>query len=325
MDIGAFDLNLIRVLLAVADESSVSLAARKLGLSQPAASSAINRLRAALDDPVIVRTRTGVVLTSRAQQFAQSAEAALTLISTELTAPRDFDPATSKSQFTILMSEIGDVVATPDLIQEVRTRAPGITLKIKAFSGRSYMSELETGEADLIFGDLQRRHDALMSTHLYKTPFVCLYRGGHPLAGKMMSAEDYYDAEHLTYVKDVRRISLRALSERGAQRKVALTLPHYIGIPGVLAKTDLIATVTEGLAKTFVSNHELAYQPLPFDVPPFSVSIFWHPRANNDQAHQWLRNLFCEIFRSSREGSTREHTRVKLMLQSGDILMDRAG
>jgi DNA-binding transcriptional LysR family regulator len=296
MDISKFDLNLLRVLLAVSSEKSASLAARKLGLSQPAVSSAINRLRKALNDPIVVRTRSGVLLTPSAERLAKAAEQALSLISSQLPAQADFDASVARLQFTVLMSDIGDLVATPDLIREARLRAPGVTLRVRAFNGRSYISELESGQADLVFGSLKRPHSSLMSTRLYTTPLVCLYRQGHPFAKKTITVEDYYNAHHILHEKEMQHKSMNASSDICRERNIAIIVPHYISIPNILVVTDLVVTVTEGIAAAFANNHPLAYQDVPFDAPPLSVSIFWHQRANNDEANRWLRRVCRDIF-----------------------------
>ncbi len=299
MDINSLDLNLLRILLAVGNEQSVSRAARNLGLSQPAVSSAINRLRKALNDPVVVRARSGVLLTPKAARLAKAAEEALSLIAKQLPTVAEFDPTTARVQFTVLMSDIGDLVATPKLIREIRSCAPGVMLRVRAFNGRSYASELESGQADLVYGSLKRPHNSLMSTRLFTTPFVCLFRQGHSFSKKLITVDDYFEAGHVSYEKETQHESMDILSEMGRERQICLILPHYISIPNILAETDLVATVTKGFASAFAKTHRLAFQPLPFETPPFAVSIFWHQRANNDEANRWLRSVFRTLFRNS--------------------------
>ncbi|HEY4318862.1 MAG TPA: LysR family transcriptional regulator [Herbaspirillum sp.] len=292
IDINHIDLNLLRVLLTVGQEESVSVAAERLGLSQSTVSSALGRLRTLTRDPLFVRGQGGMQMTDYAKTLFKSVEAGFASMDLALREHASFDPGTARDTFTILMSNIGQSVSVPHLLRHAQEHAPGLRFNIMQFSRFSYLQQLETGEADLVCGYISRPKECLRSIKLVDTEFVCLFREGHPLIHDEITPQLYAKLDHVAVKRERdsgRGIEL--LHELGLEKRIKLTLPHISAIPPIIFVTDLVLTTTRGFAETYARMRGLRWLPLPYKLPSTDVAIFWHEKKQTDAANKWLRNF----------------------------------
>ncbi|MGE5146286.1 MAG: LysR family transcriptional regulator [Candidatus Eiseniibacteriota bacterium] len=298
MDISRVDLNLLLVFQAIGREQSVTKAASRLGLSQPAVSSALARLRVLLNDPLFIRTSRGMQPTLRARQLAEPIDSALGLIRTSLQQHSGFDPARSDAVLNLLITDIGEIIYLPPLIEHLRRAAPGIGLRVRHLSQSRYADALESGAADLAVGFVTNMRASFRYRRLLTDRFTCMVREDHPTIGAALTTEQYLAASHL--IKSQKGLNdglvAKTLASMGLKRRVTLTVPHVHAIPDIIARSDLIVTLPSDLAKVYVVPGKTRIVPLPVEVPAFDVGLHWHERCHNDPANRWLRGLMVELF-----------------------------
>jgi DNA-binding transcriptional LysR family regulator len=297
MDTDGIDLNLLRVIQAIDQEGSVTLAAARLGLSQPAVSNALARLRRMLDDPLFVRSSAGMEATPKARRVVMAMDAALGLIRQGLRDGTGFDPASAQEEFSLLMSDLGELVLLPPLMAHLRVWAPHVTVQTRPLSAASYAETLEAGLADLAIGYLPRPRSSLRSRRLFSDDFVCLVRPGHPVLDQPFTLDRY---ERLAHVAVSRRgrvegLVTAALATAGIERRLALVLPHFAAAPAVVLASDLAATAPRRLLDAMPGSG-LVGLPMPLPMPTIELGLYWHERAQDDAAHRWLRGAFVRLF-----------------------------
>ncbi|MBX3605462.1 MAG: LysR family transcriptional regulator [Piscinibacter sp.] len=284
--ISDFDLNLLRVFQAVHAAGNVSRAAEALGLSQPATSHALARLRRALHDPLFVRAAGGVLPTPRAERFARQVAATLKSLELALHESDRFDPAGSERRFVVHMSDIGADEFLPLLMARLRGDAPGVRLEALQLDPAAIAPALEEGRIDLAFGYLP----ALTGTeqmHLLDERYVVLLRRGHPLAAGLRDRAALQQLDFILVASHAE--PARALHVLGLESRIRLTLPHFMVAPSILASSDLAVVVPLRPALRFAARHDLQVVEPDLGLPPFAVSCHWTWRARHDSGHRWLR------------------------------------
>lgn len=299
MDITELDLNLLLVFQTIHREQNVTRTATRLGLSQPAVSSALGRLRRILGDPLFVRTRQGMQPTARALQLLGPIDQGLGLIRQGLQQHVGFDPRQADAAFTLLVSDIGELVYLPPLMQRIRIVAPGIRLRIRQLSQNHYAEALESGAADLAIGFVAAMRSSFRYRRLFSDSFVCIARADHPDAGSSIRVQQFLQAEHVIKSRagHLDGMIAKAIARLGYRLKIVLSVPHFHAIPEIVARTDLIAVVPRGLASVTPDRGRLRIMPLPFHMPSFQIGLHWHARCHDDPANRWLRKLVTDLFR----------------------------
>ena len=293
-DISNIDLNLLKSLGALLETASVSKAAERVNLSQPAMSRALNRLQFALKDPLLVRSGRGMVLTPRAETLRDPARDALARLS-GLFRPLVFDPSQAQDRFRIVAPDYLTQMILPTVLGQVFRLAPQVRVEIENLSDKA-IADLREGKVSLGFGVVEDGPtlDNVRSQALLQDRQVCLMRRDHPLAGNGMTLADYAAAPHALLSitgKGGGRID-DVLKRHGLSRTIALRVSHFLTISAVIAPTDLIITVPELLARQVMTEDLTVMEPPEeLKTPPFSVSQIWHERFTEDPAHQWLRRL----------------------------------
>ncbi len=292
MHIREFDLNLLHVFQAVHDAGSVSRAAERLQLSQPAVSHALARLRRALHDPLFVRTAGGVAPTARARRFARQASAALRLLDGAIQESDRFDPAKSQRRFAVHMSDIGADEFLPLLMARLRPQAPDIRLEAVQLEPTAVGAALEAGRIDLALGYLPdltgTETAALLEEH-----YVVLLRRGHPLAHALADRDALHRLDFILVASHAE--PGRALHQAGLASRIRLTLPHFLVAPSILETSDLAVVMPSRPAHRFAARHALEVVEADLGLPAFTVSIYWTWRMNSDPGHRWLRMLVQEV------------------------------
>jgi DNA-binding transcriptional LysR family regulator len=287
-----FDLNLLHVFQAVHAAGNVSRAAETLGLSQPAVSHALTRLRLALHDPLFVRTSGGVSPTPKAQQLARQVDAALRLLDVAIHEADSFDPARSQRRFVVHMSDIGADEFLPLLMAQVRRHAPGVRIEAQQLDPAGIGAALEEGRIDLAFGYLPEL-SGTEHLQLLDERYVVLLRQGHPLAGRLRDRAALQQLDFILVASHVE--PAKALHLLGLESRIRLTLPHFTVAPSILAESDLAVVMPLRPALRFAARHALQVVEPDLGLPPFSVSIHWSWRAQNDSGHRWLRGVVAAM------------------------------
>ncbi|MDE2606901.1 MAG: LysR family transcriptional regulator [Burkholderiales bacterium] len=299
MDIRSVDLNLLVVFDAMARHRSVSRTAEAIGLSQPATSAALARLRALFDDTLFVRAGAQMEPTPRALVLAPAVRRVVEAIESDILQPAGFEPATAQRSFTLLTPDIGEVAFLPGVLRRLRQEAPLVKLQAVSKPRTAAAAALEAGEADLAVGffpDLQKA--GYFQQALFKTSYVCIACARNEATGTRMTLKQYLAARHIVVRPDGREHFLdRFLEDKGWHRHVTLELSHFMSLLALLPGSDLVATVPEDIA-TVASRHiALKRIELPFRPPQIQVQQYWHRRMHDDDANRWLRGLFHAVNR----------------------------
>jgi DNA-binding transcriptional LysR family regulator len=294
------DLNLLPIAFALYDELNVSRAAQVLGMSQPAVSMALRKLRTIFNDPLFIRAPSGVTPTPRAHALVRAARPLVERLQEDLLAEERFDPALSTRTISIALSDVGELVFLPKLLERFRKRAPRCAIRSVSMPPPQLVQGFEKGDIDLAVGyfpDLTRH--GLLSQRLFTHHFACLMRAGHPRRAKRLSLEDFLAMEHAVVHAEGRtqEIFERFLERRRIRRKVVLHTPHFLSIPIIIARSDLVATVPHALAIHFARvSRDLVLAMPPFDIAGFDVKQHWHRKFHNDPRNRWLREQVAELF-----------------------------
>jgi DNA-binding transcriptional LysR family regulator len=292
------DLNQLVLFHQLILERSITKVADNLGVSQPAVSNSLAKLRRLFGDDLFVRTASGMVPTAFAEQLAEPVGQALATLNVGLNQQLHFDPASIHRSLTLGMTDIGEIVFLPALVKRLRREAPGVQINTVRNSAMNLREEMESGKVDMAIGPLPQLKGGFFHRRLFRQRYVCLFRQGHALERKRISAEDFRAAEHLGIVSagtaHGRVESL--LRKAGIERNVILTVPHFISVGHILRETNLVATVTETLAASLTGPFQLAYRPLPVALPEISINISWHAKVHRSPVHQWLREMIFDLF-----------------------------
>ena len=294
------DLNLLPIAFALYDELSVSRAAQKLGMSQPAVSRALHKLRTIFNDQLFIRAPTGVTPTPRAHTLVRVTRPLVERLREDLLTEERFNPALSTRTVSIALSDVGEMVFLPKLLERLRARAPQCMIRSVSMPPGQLVHGFEKGEIDLAVGyfpDLTKHN--FLQQRLFTHHFACLMRAGHPRRAKRLSLEDFLAMEHAVVHAEGRsqEIFERFLERKRIRRKVVLLTPHFLSIPIIIAGSDLVATVPHALATYFVRmSRDLAFAMPPFDIAGFDVKQHWHRKFDNDPRTRWLREQVANLF-----------------------------
>lgn len=297
MELKDIDLNLLVVFNQLLAERKVSKVAENLGLGQPAVSNALARLRRQFDDPLFLRTASGMQPTPFAEQLAESVGYALGMIHGAVNARNAFDPASSQRSFTVGMTDIGEIYFLPRLMQRIGELAPGVAISTVRNTAVNLKDAMEAGQVDLAIGLLPQLKAGFFQRRLFEQDYVCLMRRGHRLDQRRLRLADFFTAEHVAIVSagtghgQVDEI----LDKHSPQRRVKLKVPHFVAIGHILQSTDLIATVPERLAERMADPFGLTHLPHPVRLPRIAINLFWHAKYHKDPANQWLRTLVFDL------------------------------
>ena len=298
MNITDLDLNLLRVFDTIATEGSVTAAGDRIGLSQPAMSNALARLRQRFGDPLFVRTPRGMRPTPFAQQLAQPVREALRLIQTALQQHAGFDPRSSDNSFRFYMSDIGEMVFLPGLLERVKRDAPGVKIEVVRIPIRDIHAALEEGGLDLAIGFLPELTTGMRQQTLFREHYVCMLRGDHPVIGGKISAKQFREASHVlvSYAGTGHQVIEETFIAQGLSARITARVPHFLVVPMILERTDLIVTVPSRVAAIFARLGNFKVLKLPLTMHSFDVRLHWHERFHQDPANRWLRQLVTELY-----------------------------
>lgn len=310
------DLNLLRVFDAVMAERSLTRAAHKLALTQPAVSNAVRRLRETLDDELVRRTGAGMEPTPRAQALWPVVRTLLAQLETAL-APEEFVPAQACNTFVLAMADATAAALMPRMVALLASEAPGVSVRVLPLSTRDPRRLLDDEVADLAIGyfpavlaDLTAQRQAgepvsYAHQRVYDGEYVCLMRKDHPLASAPLSLDAYCAARHLLVSFSGRPYGFtdEALAALGRERRIVLTVNQFFTAGRVVASSDLLTVLPLHFFGVTGLEGELVWRPLPLSLPTVHVDALWHVRRASGAAQQWLRGL---VERSAQDNGAHE-------------------
>lgn len=298
MDAKSTDLNLLLVFDAMFRHRHVTKAGESLGLSQPAMSAAVNRLRTLMDDPLFVRSGSSMAPTPRAQELGPEIRRIVQAVENTILRPQKFDPALSDRSFSLMAPDIAEVNFLPNLLSALASSAPLIHVKTFGLPREVAAQALESGAVDLAIGyfpDLRRA--GFFQQRLFKSTHVCICRKDHPNIGDALSMEQFCMLEHAVVTPGGREhVIEQFLKAKGIQRRVKVHISHFMSLLPIIERSDLIATVPRDLAELLVLHGNLRYMETPMPSPVIDVLLIWHQRFHKDPAHAWLRQTIFSLF-----------------------------
>lgn len=298
MQLSELDLNLLVAFDALLQEGSVTRAARRVGISQPAMSNALKRLRLALEDELLVRAGGGMVPTPRALELHGPVRSALATLHRALNHDATFDPASARRHFRIVSTDYAEMVLLPGIAESLRERAPSVDLTVRPMGPE--LPGLAAGQLDLavgVFRDVPAGH---VQQALFRDRFVCVARADHPRLQGGLDLDTYCDLQHVLISASGRGPGVvdHFLEREGRSRRVALRVPHFVVAPMVVARTDMVLTLASRLACRLAPMLNLQVLAPPLELPTFTIRQLWHERYRHDAGHRFLRGLVAEVARS---------------------------
>lgn len=295
MDIKQSDIGLLIALDVLLEQESVTAAAEVLGISQPAMSAQLARLRILFNDQLLAASGRKLVPTSRALELKAPLRALLADLDLLVRQTAQFDPATTDRTFRVIGTDYIHAVLAPDLFAHVSDTAPKARVALLPFDPATVWAQLENDAADIALITGMTLPEARRRPGLTET-FKVIQRKDHPRGTDPFTLDTFCDAEHALVSPEgggfVGRTD-KLLADMGRKRRVVCSLPNFLLAPSMIASTDLIALIPERLARL---NKDLVDQfDPPFPSPTFAVDLLWHPRRQNDPAHIWLRSLISKI------------------------------
>ena len=296
----ALDPRLLMVFDEIYKSRSVSRAAESLELGQPAVSIALAKLRRHFDDPLFVRTSSGMDPTPLGEELVRPVRDALAALERVLGHRAGFDPRTSDRRFSVCMTDISQLVLLPRLWAHLRATAPGIRIDIAHLSADT-PKMLESGEADLALGFIPQLEAGFYQQALFRQDYVCMVSADHPRIRKGLTLADFEAEDHavVSFSGTGHLILDRELARQGITRRVALRIPNFLGVAFVIEHTDLIVTIPRRLGEVLEGRGRFRIFPVPFELPDYAVKQHWHERYHHDPGNRWLRGLISELLSES--------------------------
>lgn len=293
-----FNINLLRVLIALDKHRNVTKAAESLDMSQSGFSTALAKLRDQIGDPLFVRTRGGMEATPRAQAMVDVAQSILASVQTHILEQPVFNPLEAKVEYRLAMADVAEIVFLPRLLAHLSQVAPHVRLRSDPWARGELQQAMEDGRVDLALGyfpDLSS--DSFFKQRLYTHTYACIVRPEHWVLNRFTLAS-FSELGHAVVNTPSRSDELfeHFLARKGVTRKVMLRTPHHLSLPDIIAATDLIATVPLATATRFAASTLVRIVPLPFLPPRFDVQQYWHRRNHQEPRLRWLQQTIASLF-----------------------------
>ncbi|WAP66751.1 LysR substrate-binding domain-containing protein [Jiella pelagia] len=292
-----YDLNLLPIFVALMEERSVTRAAGRMGITQPALSNALSRLRLMLQDQLFVRERYGVQPTPVALELAPRIAEVLAQLDDVVLGQQTFDPDQAERVFTIAPNGYAEFVLVPAVVARLQKVAPGIKLRLTPYGNDLAETGVVSGTTALVLGRIVDPPDNLVVQHLMDEGLACAVRADHPAIGDAMTREQFEAMKHVNIVPPGRmRAGLfQALAQQQLKRDVAISVTNFFAAAEMVAVTDYCATLPSLICRQLMHDPRLKILPAPVDLGSFPLEMAWHVRYRHDPAHRWLRALIGEV------------------------------
>jgi len=299
MKLNNLDLNLLVVFNAIYTEGSLTKAGEIVGITQPAVSSALAKLRDYFDDQLFIRVGQGVKPTAKTENIIIHVRDALSILQKSLEKPESFDPATSSRTFRLALNDVTEGRILPILMTKIHQNAPNVKIS-SYYTNRDNMHHaLAANEINFIVDPFPPSETDIKKELIFEDEFVCGFRKDHPLASeKELTIDQFLELDHI-HISGRRTggaLVDNALSKMQLERKVTLRAQHFLVTPEILKNTDMVLTCT----KVFAKKHKLGFKVLPFEVAPSQFFLAWHETNDNDPGHIWLKDLIKQAFKEAK-------------------------
>jgi DNA-binding transcriptional LysR family regulator len=309
MNLHGLDLNLLVALNVLLKEKSVTQAADYLGITQPAMSNALKRLRTQFDDPLLVRTSEGMKATDRATALEPQVKELIMHIERVVQPVQEFDPVNSDKFFRIAVSDYAESTLIPDLLSYIRQAAPNISMDIMTPSDVTF-NDVEQGHVDFVINRFDALPDSFHQSMLWKDAFVCMMAKDNPIADDF-TLDNYIKARHVWVSKtgmgvgtgvnpdDVHRLGWvdETLAKYGKKRDIKVFTRHYQAAMSMIENQDLILTIPSRAARLRADNAKILLRKPPFQIPDLDLSMAWSALLHNNPAHRWFRRAVADVAR----------------------------
>ncbi len=292
-----YDLNLLPIFVMLMEERSVTRAAERMGMTQPALSNALARLRLVLQDQLFIRERYGIQPTPIALELAPSIAEALARLDDAVLGQQEFDPATAERLMTIAPNGYVEFVLVPAVVARLQKAAPGIKLRLTPYGNDLVETGVVSGTTALVLGRVVDPPDNLVVQHVMNEGLACVVRADHPEVGGTITRDQFEGMKHVNIVPPGRmRAGLfQALAQQQLKRDVAISVTNFFAVAEMVAVTDYCATLPSLICRRLAADPRLKVLAAPVDLGTFPVQMAWHVRYRHDPAHRWLRSLISEV------------------------------
>ena len=295
MKISSFDLNLFVILNAIYTEGSLTKAAEVVGITQPAVSNALSRLREKFDDDLFVRTGTGMVPTQKTENIISDIQSALSLMQQSVNQPNSFDPAITERNFKLSLGDITEGRVLPYMMKEIYKNAPNISVGSYNYRRIDQVHALATNNLDFVVDPVIPDSDEINSYKVFQDYFVVIHREGHPIQKiKNLTVNDLLSQKFINVSnrrKGLHMVDLE-LEKTGHRRDIALRCQHFLIAPEIIRETDAVIMATHSFAK----SNDLPFVEIPQELPPMEYFLSWHKSDEGDGGHEWMKDLIIKAF-----------------------------
>ena len=303
MDLYRINLNLLIALDVLLEEQNVTLAAKKIHITQAALSNNLNQCREIFNDKLLIREKNQMSLTNFSRELQPKLRRVLHELGGLVMSSQHFNPETSKRVFKIGMSDYMSAIILPKLTEILEKTAPNIKINVVSTSHLNSITSFERGEYDLAIGKVSNIKSPVRKELLFHDSAVCILNPKHPLARKQkITLKDYLSLQHVSVRAIHQSLSPvidQTLSKMGHQRNTEISLPYMLPVFNVIKKSHhLIATILKSVALLHADNYKYVIKPLPFKIPPIEYYLAWHQQFDDDAGHAWLRDQLISIGKS---------------------------
>jgi DNA-binding transcriptional LysR family regulator len=298
------DIRLLRAFLVLMNERNVSHAAERLEVSQPAASHSLARLRRVFNDPLLLKSKSGMLITPRGEEIAATVSRWVSEYDALVQVTDEFDSKTSRRTFVITATEHAEHLVMPALLRDIRKRAPSVRLRVRLPEPDRSLELLESGEVDLRFAWLIKPPLSMRSAPLFQDRFVCIAARDHPEIRGSLTVAQFLRFPHARTYGTNRTTSNRVIDEAiqrlGRESAPPFQLQNFLSVPLALGGTDLIATVPLSFARMFAKQYPLQVVEPPIRLPRIRYAAYWHERNQKEPGHRWLRDMVSAVAKTLR-------------------------
>ncbi len=300
MKISSFDLNLFVILNAIYTEGSLTKAAEVVGITQPAVSNALSRLREKFDDDLFVRTGTGMVPTQKTENIISDIQSALSLMQQSVNQPNSFDPAITERNFKLSLGDITEGRVLPYMMKEIYKNAPNISVGSYNYRRIDQVHALATNNLDFVVDPVIPDSDEINSYKVFQDYFVVIHREGHPIQKiKNLTVDDLLSQKFINVSnrrKGLHMVDLE-LEKTGHRRDIALRCQHFLIAPEIIRDTDAVIMATHSFAK----SNDLPFVEIPQELPQMEYFLSWHKSDEGDGGHEWMKDLIIKAFEEAQK------------------------
>jgi len=301
MNLSSLDFNLLKVLDALVTERNVTRAGKRLGRSQPAVSNALQRLRQALGDDLLVRGPGGFILTPRAEAIRAPLREAIALIESCLAEEPQFDPSKATGVFRLSAPDRLSIALLPPLFARLQRLAPNMALQVRSADRQQALDLLDQDRIDLSLGSFDDKPRHLLTELMLEDQLFCVFRRDHPILkrGVRFDIEAVLSYPHLIVSATGQRTAIfdDLLLQHGLRRHALMTVTNFTAVPELLSRSDMVGVFIKLAADVFQKSFGLAKRPVPIDVGSIATNMVWHVRYDRDRKHAWLRQQIKAIYR----------------------------